>query len=126
MSRDWTFFLEDIQESCARVLRYTQGMTSEQFRADDKTYDAVVRNLEVIGEAAKGLPDDVRAMMPDIEWNKATGLRNIVAHAYFGINNEILWDVVQNARGEPPGASGASTRSAPVADCVKTLCAPPL
>jgi uncharacterized protein with HEPN domain len=96
MLRDWTFFLEDIQESCSRVLRYTQGMTFEQFRADDKTYDAVVRNLEIIGEAAKGLPDDVRAMMPDIEWSKATGLRNIVAHAYFGINNEILWDVVQN------------------------------
>ena len=73
MSRDWTFFLEDIQESCSRVLRYTQDMTFEQFRADDKTYDAVVRNLEIIGEAAKGLPDDVRAMMPDIEWSKATG-----------------------------------------------------
>ena len=96
MLRDWAFFLEDIQESCSRVLRYTQGMTFEQFRADDKTYDAVVRNLEIIGEAAKGLPDDVRAMMPDIEWIKATGLRNIVAHAYFGINDEILWDVVQN------------------------------
>ena len=96
MSRDWTFFLEDIQESCSRVLRYTQGMTFEQFRADDKTYDAVVRNLEIIGEAAKGLPEDVRTMMPDIEWSKATGLRNIVAHAYFGINDEILWDVVQN------------------------------
>ena len=96
MSRDWTFFLEDIQESCSRVVRYAQGMTFEQFRADDKTYDAVVRNLEIIGEAAKGLPDDVRAMMPDIEWSKATGLRNIVAHAYFGINDEILWDVVQN------------------------------
>ena len=96
MSRDWTFFLEDIQESCSRVLRYTEGMTFEQFKADDKTYDAVVRNLEIIGEAAKGLPDDVRAMMPDIEWNKATGLRNIMAHAYFGVSDEILWDVVQN------------------------------
>jgi uncharacterized protein with HEPN domain len=96
MSRDRIFFLEDIQESCSRVLRYTQGMTFEQFRADDKTYDAVVRNLEIIGEAAKGLPDDVRAMMSDVEWSKATGLRNIVAHAYFGINDEILWDVVQN------------------------------
>ena len=83
MSRDWTFFLEDIQESCSRELRYTQGMTFEQFRADDKTYDAVVRNLEIIGEAGKGLPDDVRAMMPDIEWSKATGLCNIVAHALF-------------------------------------------
>ena len=96
MSRDWTFFLEDIQESCSRVIRYTQGMTFEQLRADDKTYDAVVRNLEIIGKAAKCLPDDVRAMMPDIEWSKATGLRNIMAHAYFGISDEILWDVVQN------------------------------
>jgi uncharacterized protein with HEPN domain len=96
MSRDWTFFLEDIQESCSRVLRYTQGMTFEQFRADDKTYDAVVRNLEIIGEAAKSLPNHVRTMMPDIEWSKATGLRNIVAHAYVGISDEILWDVIQN------------------------------
>ena len=92
MLHDWTFCLEDIQESCSRVLCYTQGMTFEQFKADNKTYDAVVRNLEIIGEAAKGLLDDVRAMMPDIEWSKATGLRNIVAHAYFGINDEILWD----------------------------------
>jgi len=83
MSRDWTFFLEDIQESCSRVLRYTQGMTFEQFKADDKTYDAVVRNLEIIGEAVKGLPDNVRAMMPDIEWSKATGLRNIVGARIF-------------------------------------------
>ena len=71
-------------------------MTFEQFKADDKTYDAVLRNLEIIGEAAKRLPDDVRAMMPDIEWSKATGLRNIVAHAYFGVSDEIVWDVVQN------------------------------
>jgi uncharacterized protein with HEPN domain len=96
MSRDWTFFLEDIQESCSRVLRYTQNMTFEQFRADDKTYDAVVRNLEIIGEAAKRLPEDVRARMSDIEWGKATGLRNIVAHAYFGVSDEIVWDVVQS------------------------------
>ena len=96
MSRDWTFFLEDIQESCAKVLHYTMGMSFEQFKQDDKTYDAVMRNLEIIGEAAKRLPDEVRAMMPDIEWNKATGLRNIVAHAYFGINDTIVWDVVQN------------------------------
>jgi uncharacterized protein with HEPN domain len=96
MSRDWTFFLEDIQESCSRVLRYTTGMTFEQFKKDDKTYDAVMRNLEIIGEASKRLPDNIRATMPDIEWSKATGLRNIVAHAYFGISDEIVWDVVQN------------------------------
>lgn len=96
MSRDWTFFLEDIQESCARVLRYTTGMTFEQFKQDDKTYDAVMRNLDIIGEAAKRLLDAVRAMMPDIEWSKATGLRNIVAHAYFGVSDTIVCAVVQN------------------------------
>jgi uncharacterized protein with HEPN domain len=96
MSRDWTFFLEDIQESCARVLHYTTGMTFEQCKNDDKTYDAVMRNLEIIDEASKYVPDNVRVMMPDIEWSKATGLRNLVAHAYFGISDEIVWDVVQN------------------------------
>ena len=54
MSRDWSFFLEDIQESCSRVLRYTQGMTFEQFKADDKTYDAVVRNLEIMNDPPIG------------------------------------------------------------------------
>lgn len=78
------------------MLRYTTNMTFEQFQKDDKTYDAVMCNLEIIGEASKRLPDSVRAMMPDIEWSKATGLRNIVAHAYFGISDEIVWDVVQN------------------------------
>lgn len=96
MSRDWTFFLEDIQEGCARILRYTSDMSFEAFQHDEKTYDAVVRNLEIIGEAAKHLPGDVLAMMPEIEWGKSVGLRNIIAHAYFGVNDQVLWDVVQN------------------------------
>src|SRR6266446_1060176 len=62
MSRDWTFFLEDIQESCSRVLRYTQGMTFEQFRADDKTYDAVVRKLEISGEAEQAMNPHVNTI----------------------------------------------------------------
>ncbi len=96
MSRDWTFFLEDIQDSCAKIMRYTLGMSFEAFRDDEKTYDAVVRNLEIVGEAAKNLPDEVQAMMPEVEWGKSVGLRNIIAHAYFGVNDRVLWDVVQN------------------------------
>ena len=61
-----------------------------------KTIDAVVRNLEIIGEAAKNLPEDITSTIPDIEWRKITGLRNILAHEYFGINKEIIWDIVQN------------------------------
>lgn len=96
MSRDWRFFLHDILQSCDRIGRYCQGMTRERLLADERTYDAVVRNLEVIGEAAKHLPDEVRAHIPQIEWRKVAGMRDWLAHAYFGIDEDILWDVVEN------------------------------
>lgn len=96
MSRDWTFFLEDIQDACTKIVRYTFELSFDAFQADEKTYDAVVRNLEIIGEATKNLPDEVLTMMPEVEWGKVIGLRNIIAHAYFGVNDQILWDVVQN------------------------------
>jgi uncharacterized protein with HEPN domain len=96
MSRDWKLYLSDIVRCCERVRRYTAGMTQQQFLADDRTYDAVVRNLEVIGEAVKGLPQEVRQQMPNIEWPKIAGMRDWLAHAYFGIDDDILWDVVAN------------------------------
>jgi uncharacterized protein with HEPN domain len=71
-------------------------MTLEQFIADERTYDAVIRNLEIIGEATKNIPDDIRTNYPDIEWRKIAGLRDILAHAYFSLENEIIWDIVQN------------------------------
>ena len=96
MSRDWTFYLEDILESCNKILLYTKEVSFEQFKRDDKTYDAVVRNLEIIGEAAKNIPEAARVKMPEIEWKKTSGLRDVIAHAYFGIDDAILWDVVQH------------------------------
>jgi uncharacterized protein with HEPN domain len=96
MSRDYFLYLEDILEGCRRVERYTQNMDLQKFKADEKTYDAVIRNLEIIGEAAKHIPDEVRVMIPEIEWRKAAGLRDMLAHAYFGIDDAILWDVVQH------------------------------
>lgn len=96
MSRDWRLYLDDITEGCEKVQRFTAGMERAALLADERTYDAVLRNLEVIGEAAKHIPDDVKQQMPGIEWRKISGLRDIVVHAYFGIDNEILWDVVQN------------------------------
>jgi uncharacterized protein with HEPN domain len=96
MSRDYRLYLEDINESCAKILRYTYALSLEQFIQDEKTFDAVVRNLELIGEAAKHIPPEIRKQYSDIEWAKMAGLRDIAIHEYFGLDEDILWDVVQN------------------------------
>jgi uncharacterized protein with HEPN domain len=66
------------------------------FDQDDKTIDAVIRNLQVIGEAAKMIPESVRATYPNVEWKKIAGLRDILAHQYFEVDLDIIWDVLQN------------------------------
>ena len=96
MSRDAALYVADIEECCEKIRRYTSGMDRAAFVADEKTYDAVVRNLEVIGEAAKNLSSDVRAAIQQIDWKKVSGLRDVLSHAYFGIDNDILWDIVEN------------------------------
>ncbi len=96
MPRDSSVYLEDILEAVARIRRYTRGLSREAFADDERTLDAVVRNLEVIGEAVKQLPADVRSREPTVEWQKIAGLRDILIHQYFGIDVEILWDVVEN------------------------------
>ena len=92
--RDWRLFLRDIRESSARVLEYTAAMTREEFFEDRKTLDAVMRNLAIIGEAAKKIPTDIRRKHPEISWKKMAGLRDIVVHDYFGIDEDIIWDVI--------------------------------
>jgi uncharacterized protein with HEPN domain len=89
--RDWRLYADDIIEACGKVRRYVAGMTYEAFVADERTLDAVIWNIEVIGEAAKKLPDDVIAQAPEVEWRKIRGMRNVLAHAYFGLDTKVVW-----------------------------------
>ena len=96
MSRRDKLLLQDIHRACDKILRFTSGVGRVQFLADEKTYDAVLRNLEIIGEAAKHVSEEARTSFPTIEWRKIAAFRDIVAHEYFGIDENILWDIVTN------------------------------
>lgn len=96
-SRDWTLFLGDMQRFCSRVLRYCDGMNAEQFAADELVTDAVLRNLELLGEAAKQIPDAVRDRHPAVPWRRIAGLRDVLAHAYFGLEDETIWQIVSQS-----------------------------
>lgn len=95
MPRDYRSYLDDIMEAIGSIREYAAGMDYETFSRDRKTQDAVVRNLEVIGEAAGRIPELVLAAAPEIEWRKVIGMRNILIHEYFGISLPIIWNVVE-------------------------------
>ena len=96
MPRDSRVYLEDILEATRKIASYTANLSKVAFLEDEKTFDAVVRNLEVIGEAVKKLPEDFRAQYPSLEWKKMAGLRDILIHEYFGLDSDIVWDIVKN------------------------------
>ena len=83
-------------EAAGRIHRYTQGMDFEKFTANSLTSDAVIRNLLIIGEAAKRVPADIKKQHPDIEWKKISGMRDILVHEYSAVDMGIVWDVVTN------------------------------
>ncbi|NLG79711.1 MAG: DUF86 domain-containing protein [Firmicutes bacterium] len=85
--------LSDIEEAVRRIACYVAGMTYDEFLDDVKTQDAVVRNLEVIGEAAKNLSQDLREKYPDVPWKGMAGVRDRLIHHYFGVNLDIVWQI---------------------------------
>ena len=96
MPRDYKQQLDDILQAIAFIREYVNNMGYEAFEADRKTQDAVIRNLEIIGEAARTIPDEVKDKAAELEWYKIIALRNILIHEYFGVNLKIVWDVIQN------------------------------
>ena len=94
MPRDPRVYLEDILEAIRRINSYTEALDFVAFAKNPMAVDAVVRNLEVLGEAAGRIPEEIRAAVPGIEWRKLIPLRNVLAHEYFGIHTKIVWDVV--------------------------------
>jgi len=96
MPRDYKAYINDILEAINRIESYSSNLTIDDFSESRLYQDAIVRNLEIIGEAVKRLPTELIEKYPDIEWKKIAGLRDILIHAYFGIDIEIVWDVVKN------------------------------
>lgn len=96
MPRDPRLYVDDILEAIGLIRSYAASMDYVAFVQDRKTQDAIVRNLEIIGEAASRLPEHIKTGATDIEWRKIIGLRNILAHEYFGISLPIIWDVLRN------------------------------
>jgi len=92
--RDWRLFVSDILESIEKIERYTLGVSYEEFMKDDKLKDAVVRNLEIIGEAANYIPDEIKVKYKDIPWRQIVGLRHRLIHGYFVVDYDIVWNIV--------------------------------
>jgi uncharacterized protein with HEPN domain len=106
MSREWQFCLEDIAECGLRIADYTREMSLADFRGNQLVFDAVVRNLEIIGEAARHLPASVTEALADVEWSRTVAFRDVIARHYFGLDPQIVWDLVQT---KIPGIVRSST-----------------
>jgi uncharacterized protein with HEPN domain len=95
--REPGLLLDDVRAACGKIGRYLAGLDQAGFLADEKTIDAVVRNLEIVGEAVKQLPGKFKERHPHVPWHQIAGLRNRIVHDYAGVDLEIVWDISQKA-----------------------------
>ena len=93
--REPNLLLEDIIESIQKIKIYTSGLSLDDFLKDDKTIDAVIRNFEIIGEAANRIPDEIRDKFQLVNWHRIRGFRNRIVHDYMGIDYEIVWEIIE-------------------------------
>ncbi len=93
--RNFRLYCSDILESGSAILEYVNGVSYEEFLGDRKTYSAVIREFEIIGEAVGKLPEELKRIRPDIEWQDIKDFRNLLSHEYFGIDLEIVWKIIE-------------------------------
>ncbi len=93
--RDWRLYVQDMVDFSEKALSYTNGLNRDAFVSDERTYDATLRNIELIGEAATHVPNQVREANPHIPWRVIIGTRNRVAHGYLGLDDDVIWSIIQ-------------------------------
>ena len=95
MKRDLRLFIEDIFENINLIENSTRNLSKNEFKSNKLVIDATIRRLEIIGEAVKNIPNDFRKKYPEVPWKKIAGLRDIIIHAYFNIDLDIMWDIIK-------------------------------
>lgn len=94
--REWRFYIDDMIGFADAVMAYTEGLDQDSFVASRLNYDATLRNLELIGEAAARVPEEARSLAPDIPWRQVVATRNRLIHGYLGIDNDTLWSIIRD------------------------------
>ena len=96
IEREFILYLEDMMLSMVRIEEYLGNLDFKRFKMNYLIVDAIIRNFEIIGEASKNIPTDIKDKYPEIPWKKMYGLRNLIAHEYFGIDYEMIWEIAKN------------------------------
>ena len=96
MPRNYLLYLEDIFASAGKILKYAEESSYENLILDEMRYEAIIRNFEIIGEASGNIPEEIRDKYPLVEWRKISDLRNVLAHEYFGIDYDIMWEIIKD------------------------------